>query len=559
MRRLLLACLICLFLVTTVSAAGSVTQLENDTSVSSDGTCEVVITAQIRVDDAPDSLYFPLPAEAIDISLNGDAVYPALSGSVRKVDLKGEVPGTVVIRYSLPDAVVAESSGQLRLKLKLLCGFSYPIETATFRLTLPGEPENMPAFSSTYHQEAVDSMMDYTQEGNVITCVFDEGLKDHESLTMSLLVTEKMFPQPISKIWKLSTDDILMTVFALIALIYWGITMRCLPPRRVRRAKEPEGITAGQLGCCLTGQGIDLTMLVLSWGQMGYLQIRTDKRGRLLLEKRMEMGNERAGWEIHYFSALFGKSDAVDTAGLRYARLCRKAAAARPNIREYFRPGSGNPTIFRALCTAVGLFGGVSMASAMASDTVLRVLLSILLAALAAVASWQIQHAAAQIHLRHWRKLLWGIGYSLVWIILGALVQEQGVAVIVVCSQWMAGLMAGYGGRRSELGQQLLSQILGLRRSMTRLSEEERERILERNPEYFHQMLPYAMALGVDKGFARRFGDRELPGCTYLESEEERTRTAQEWSKLLRALADRMDARQRQLPWEDLRKRFTKK
>ena len=385
MRRLLIALILCMLLTTTVFAAGSVQELQSNTAVSSDGTCEVTITAQLLLDGDGNSLYFPVPGNAIDISLNGDRVYPSLSQGVRKVWLEDAVPNmgvaTVVIRYSLPDAVAVESSGHLRLKLELLSGFACPMEKAAFTVTLPGKPESEPAFTSTYYQEAIDSQMALQITENVIAFSFEEGLKDHETLTMSLAVTNEMFPQPISKLWRINTDDIIMVAPALLALAYWAVTMRCLPPRRSRRAKEPEGITAGELGCCLTGEGVDFTMLVLSWAQMGYLRIElTDK---VLLHKRMDMGNERGDWEMRYFSALFGRRKTVDATGKHYARLCLKAAGARPHIRSYYHNRSGNPKIFRTLWAGVGLFGGISLAAAFVVDTALLVVLSVLLAPLA--------------------------------------------------------------------------------------------------------------------------------------------------------------------------------
>ncbi len=559
MRRLLIALVLCMILITTVSAAGSVQDLQSNTAISSDGTCEVTVTAQLRLDGDAGELYFPVPAAAIDITLNGDRVYPALSDGMRKVDLEDAVPSagvaTFVIRYSLPDSVAVEKSGQLRLKLELMSGFAYPVEKASFSVSLPGVPESEPAFTSTYYQEAIDSLMACKITDNVIALTFENGLQDHETLSMTLAVTNDMFPQPISKLWQISTDDVAMTILAILALLYWGLTMRCLPPRRIRRAKEPEGITAGELGCCLTGQGVDFTMTVLSWAQMGYLRIQPDGKGHVLLHKRMDMGNERSDWEVRYFSALFGRRKTIDATGPHYARLCLKAAKARPHIRDYYQNNSGNPVIFRVLCAGIGLFGGISLAAAFVADTALLVILSVLLAPLGTVASWLIQSGAAVIHLRHWRKSLIGAACGLFWLLLGIWAQEWGVAAFVVATQWLAGLMTAYGGRRSEAGKQTMSQILGLRRHMTKAFKGELLHILERNPEYYYALAPYAMALGVDQRFARRFGDRELPECTYLTTGRDGRQTAREWNQHLRSAVEAMDARKRRLPWENLFKK----
>ena len=141
---------------------------------------------------------------------------------------------------------------------------------------------------------------------------------------------------------------------------------------------------------------------------------------------------------------------------------------------------------------------------------------------------------------------LWfGIGCSVVWILLGIWSREWNVALFVVAGQWIAGLAAAYGGRRSEQGRLYMEQLLGLRRFCARVSPEELEKILQANPEYFYTMAPYAMALGVGGAFARQFSKLELPECTYLTDGREAPLTPKQWQQLLSEVVGAMDARQR--------------
>ena len=549
MRRIIIGLLCCLLLVTGVSAAGTVSQLQTGTIVASDGTCQVTVTLQLKLDDVPASLMYPLPGNAKDISLNGGISRTQLADNLRYVNLGGGVqaPGTYTfsIHYSLPDAIKADKKGQLSLTLDLLSGFNYPISAMDFSITLPGEPEAAPTFLSTYHQEGVDSLIDLQILGNTISGTFTQGLNDHESLTMTLAVSEALFPQPISKRWSLSTDDIAMYIFAIAALGYWFLTLRSLPARRIRRTSEPEGLTAGELGCCLTGQGIDLTMLVVCWAQMGYLLIQLDDNGRVLLHKRMDMGNERSDYENRLFRSLFGKRRTVDGTGYHYARLSYKAGRHTPGLGRYFLKRSGNPNIFRVLSAGVGIFGGISLAYAMATDTIWQILLGILLSICTAVASWQIQSAAGVVHLRQKQRLYTALACSVVWLALGIWADEWGVAVFALICQWLAGFAAAYGGRRSELGRQSMAEILGLRRHLRSVSKDELRRILSTNPDYYYNLAPYAMALGVDRTFARQMGNLQLPECTYLTTGMDGHLTAREWNQLLRDTVAALDERQK--------------
>lgn len=551
MRRCLIFLLLCMLLTTAVSAAGSVTELDSNTVFQSNGTCQVTVTVQLSLDEVPGQLYFPLPKAARNISINGGVARTSVSGNVRNVNLKNHIhfagTSSFTIRYDLPDAVTAQKNGTLVLNLDILSGFAYPIESMDFSITLPGAPEKRPEFTSTYHQQTVDMLMSITTEGNTIHCRFLQGLKDHESLSMTLEVSEALFPQPLMKRWSLSADDVAMYICALLAIVYWVIFLRALPPARVRRTQEPVGLTAGELGCSLTGRGVDFVLMVISWAQMGYLLIQLDDNGRVLLHKRMDMGNERKDFESRSFRTLFGRRKTVDGTGYHFARLVAKTGRTVSGFRDTYLPKSGNPRLFRALCAGIGAFGGVSMARSLANDTVWQVILGLLLAVLGAILSWYIQNAAMTIHLRKRWSFWISLGAGLIYLLISALLGEAGVALFVLGSQWLGGLACGYGGRRSELGRQNVSEILGLRRYLRTVSKEELQRIQTNNPEYYYTLAPYALALGMDGQLARQMGNAKLTECTYLTTGMDGHLTAKEWNRLLREVVKILDERQQRL------------
>ncbi|MCD7756517.1 MAG: DUF2207 domain-containing protein [Firmicutes bacterium] len=291
---------------------------------------------------------------------------------------------------------------------------------------------------------------------------------------------------------------------------------------------------------------------MLSWAQMGYLLIQLDDNGRVLLHKRMDMGNERSAFEVRCFRSLFGKKRMVDGTGYHYARLARKAAGSFPNGRYYYLPTSGNPYLFRALAAVVGILSGISLASAMAVDTVWRVIASILLGILGGAVSWQLQSAGKCLHLRSkwplWSASVWGI----VWLVLGILAGKGTLALLVIGFQLLAGLACAYGGRRSEAGKQLRGELLGLRHYLKSIPSDTAKHLLRQNPDYFYQMAPFAAAMGVDQAFARQFGNRRLPGCTYLATGMDEHLTAREWDRLLREAITALDERKKHLALDQL-------
>lgn len=564
MRRFLTALAVMLVLLTLATgalAASQATGIQSSTTVSSDGSCTVNLSLSVHLDEAVAKPTFPLPGKARNVTVNTSRAKTTRNGELLEVDLSGFIGNltgdyTLSIQYTLPGAVAKDSHNRLILTLPLLCSFAYPVQSMSFTVTLPGgELTAQPDFTSTYHQSQVESNLTWTVTGSQITGSLTKPLKDRDSLTMTLEVPEEMFPQKQTLAWTLNLDDIAMAVFSVLAVLYWIFFLRCLPPRRVRRTTPPEGFNAGQLGSVLTGQGTDLTMMVLNWAQLGYILIQMQDNGRVLLHKRMEMGNERSQFELHSFRALFGKRRMVDSSSYHYAQLCRKVAGQAPNTHDLFLPQSGNPRLFRLLAAGIGLFGGTSMGAAFAGDSGARWFLVILFALLGALGAWQIQNGAKSLHTRSRVPGIRALVISGLWIVLGFWSGEPNVAVSVVLSQLLAGLMAAYGGRRSELGKLTIAQILGLRRYLKTAPRGELQRLCRGNPEYFHAMIPYAMALGVDKAFARRFGASRLPRCPYLTTGMDGHMTAAEWCQLMRRAVESMDARQKQLAWERLLKR----
>lgn len=552
MRRIVLLLLCIAILAVPVSAVSSVTSARNQTQVATDGTCQITLALTLQLEESVSGLVFPLPKQAYDISVNGTSVKGIASGSTRNVDLTDFVSGagtySLVLRYGLSGTVTESTGGKLTLTLPLLSGFSYPVDDLSFSVTLPGEPNSTPDFTSTYYQETVAAVMDLSVEGAVISGTFLQRLQDHETLIMTLAVSEDLFPDVRNTPWAMDTVDILTFGFGALAVLYWLLTMGCKWPKRTLRATPPEGITAGELGCRLSGQGLDLTLTVVSWAQMGYLLIQPDDNGRVLLHKRMQMGNERSEFENRYFRALFGKRKVVDGTGYHYARLCRKARRHVPGRRLYYRRNSGNPAVFRGLAVAAGVFNGISLASAFVSNSGWRVVLSVLLGSLGGLAAWQIQAAMKSLHSRNKWPLLTGLAAGALWILLSIPAGEWGIGLFSVIFHGFVGFAAAYGGRRSESGTQAMRDILGLRRHLKTVKPEDLKRILRENPNYYYELVPYALALGVDRAFSRRLGRARLPECTYLTTGLDGHLTAQEWTQLLRETVRSLDALQLRLP-----------
>ena len=553
MRRVvifgLLLALVC-SLAVGASAATAAKNVSAYATVATDGSCQVTLTATVHLDQVVDGLRFPLPEKASNITVNGARARSRVENGLRQVNLSGVIGKaagdfTLTFHYSLPNLIVTNEAGLLELQLPLLAGFDYPVQSLEFSVTLPGQVTAKPAFSSGYHQANIEKDIYCTISGATITGMAQVELKDHETLSMSLLVSESMFPQKRISAPDFQVVRTLATVCFVLAIVYWIVFLRNLPLWPSKQPIPPEGYSAGELSSVLHLQGGNLNMMVFSWAQLGYLQIQLERSGRVLLHRQMDMGNERSAYECSCFKKLFGKRNTVDAGSVRYAEIYQSVQRTRPNIASLVYAGSGNARVFRGLVALAGLFSGISIGIGLSTGAVLQWFLAILLGTLALVSCWHIQGWAAHLFAPDRRNVWTALGVCAGWLLLAALAGQFSFGLNMVLLQLLAGLLLAMGGRRTWAGKQVMAETLGLRRYLKTVPSEQLKQITQSNPEYFHQMMPYALALSADKAFAKQFGKLPLGQCPYIDMGVDSTMRASQWRVVMRRVLRGMNT---QLP-----------
>ena len=561
-RRIICLILCSLLLLTCAVTAYAETAAVNVTSystVTSNGECQVSVTVTIRLEEAVSNLSFPLPREAQNVKKDGSMAHTTKTANATLVDLSnsiGNLIGTFTMRfeYTLPNAVKnvvdEEGKGRLVLELPLLSGFAYPVESLDFTVTLPGQIENTPNYTSIYHQESIKSYLTSAVNGNMISGSIRTLLEDHEEFTMTLDVPEEMFPS-VSTYHRVGNPEIVpMCIIAAVALLYWLIFLRTFPVFPKPQKAIPSGLNAGEIGCRLTLTGADLTMMVFTWGQLGYLTMELTDKGRVILHKRMEMGNERSLFEVRVFRTLFNNRSYVEATSSFYAKLSRRTAAMIPGDSSMLMKASGNTKLFRLICCSIHIFGGVCLAMNMTSLGIVQVLLSIGLAGVGVLAAWLIQAAVYRVHLREHTALVAGIIAFVVWNVFGLLAGQILITLVTGLVQILAGIAAAYGGRRSEVGRQNLKDILGLRKFLKEMPKEELQQLRRSDPDFFYNMAPYAMALGLGRQFADQFNDRPIGPCPYLTTNIRGRLNARDWMLIMQETAGAMDSLRKRMDME---------
>lgn len=501
MKRIGIGLFLCIllmgFFVLPASAESAASRVDTYCTVSAEGDCQVNMTVTLRMEYVTTSMSFPLPANATGITLNGASVSTSKTSSATMVDISrvvsgitGEIP--LNFSFTLPKSVgvvTVDKERKLQLSVELLSGFEFPVEQLSFVITMPpGNMPNAPKFTSIYRQESIASDLTVTVSSNQIIGASKTILNDHEGITMTMLVDQKMFPTVSTYIREGNPEIKYMLICVGLALVYWLIFLRTKPIAHIRSTTPPEGITAGELGCRLTLSGGDLTMMVFTWAQLGYLLIQTDSGGKVLLHKRMDMGNERSLFENKIFALLFGSRQTVDATGYPYAKLSRKVSAIVPNERNMYKGVSGNMKIFRGLCCGAQIFCGVCVAMNMTSISVLEVLLSIIFGVLGFFSAMEMHRFACQLFTRDKLHVWISLGLVGFWFLLGLIAGQPWIPLGASVVQILMGFLYAFGGKRTELNRSDAGEILALRRYLRSIDRPEAARLLKADPEYFYRM-----------------------------------------------------------------------
>lgn len=524
MRRLLLIVLCALLLCVGVSAAQTeITALSAEVTVEQDGSCSLQVTAQVSFAGSEERFVFPLSADAEKITASGgeykirwvDGVRCAVFSNAH--GFAGSQSFTCT--YSLPRAVTNVTGGQsfdLSLPEK---GWEYAIDAYSLHVTFPVEITARPDWSSAYYQDIIDNYLDVQITGTELSAASRQAFQDQETLHLALL-----FPQDSFRLRHLpgsmnSFGQIAFFVLLLAAVLYWLLFLRdrLLIPKK-QRTYGMEA-TAGEVPCQLFGELPDLAATLAHWGNLGYIAVYRNSRGRIILRKRMEMGNERKPAEQKWFAALFRASDTCDLQGSRFHALARPAAA---NLRRgweqrLFRQNSGNPRLLQGLALLAAFFAGVHLFDAWIGVTAWRWVLIPLLSLLCAGLCILVQRAIRSLlHPRSWRIRLAGLASAVLLLALASQAGCTGMMFLNLLLQAFCALATLFGGRRTPVGHEQVRQLLGLRGYLKKADPAELSRLSELDGQFFYRLLPFADTLGVGRAFCKRFSALSPEPCPWL-------------------------------------------
>ena len=524
--------------------AATIKSLETEYTIAQDGSCTVLLRADMTFSAGVSKFSLPVPGEAKHLSVSAPNYSTSREGGALLVTLSapsGLRDQTVSLSYTLPETVTANDERQLCTLKLLLPERACAIEKYSTKITLPAEFEEMPQFESGYYGDLIENYLDIEISKGVIQVGSRQAFRDHEALTMTLELPVGYFDLRFLAGKTAQIDVIAFWALLGAGLVWWLVFVRnrLFLPKSV--AMPPLAGNAGAVPYLLGGSRADLAGMVMHWASLGYLTVTRTRRGSVYLEKQIDMGAERKSYEVQIFRSLFERREGY-TAPCDDYRMVRERTPLLTRAfweSRIFVPHRGFPIVLRLLGAGCGAALTLLSYDKLMPTQFWRWFAIAPLALLGGLSCWLLQPVSSCfLRRRPERTLLLGLG-GLLFLVLSLQPAKLGLLTAVcVLFQLLIGWILFLGDRRSKSGMRWASELLGLRRYLRRSKPEELQKNLSEDPQYFYRTLPYAEALCTGGSFVQKLRDAELEPCDWLQSERKTPQNAEEFAQLYRAVLD---------------------
>lgn len=404
-------------------------------------------------------------------------------------------------------------------------GWENIIENFSFKVTLPKEiDESLVYLYSGKNNTTNNQKINYIVEGNTITGKNASPLFPNESVTFSATYPEKTiaFPKKPNYGLPLSITYVGLALFGL----YWFFRHgKDVPIVKTLEVYPPKGYSSAMVGFIIdrSPDKIDIISLFLEWAAKGYLKIEEDKNDDKIIHftKLQNISNSEAGFERRLFHRLFNNRDTVSTKELENS-FYSSISQAQNDLAHYFSKdkiiyslGSEIRRFVLALLNVLGfgafLFISDYFTTKMLGGNIFFIAILITGSLIYSVISFLLLDGNNQNSaLKKLKNILIfflssALFIGIVFFYLHNAGQLNIYSFIILFCFYIILICCINMSRRTQLGNELLGKIMGLK-EFIEISEKDRlEQLVDENPHYFFDILPYAYVLGISTKWAHKF------------------------------------------------------
>lgn len=573
MKKLFSLLFICLAIATfspTVKAqeAFTINHFDVVLDVRENGEIYVNQTLKVTYDEPRHGLYFDIPTiydmqwdidgnivnkrykfPVSDISVGNNMKYEVENQSKGKRIIIGDedvlVDGiqTYQIQYVMKTKDLGLGGRQMLYQNLISPAWDTTIESATFEIKMP-KIFDLAAIQFSIGNYGVVGVRDipgfkYEVENTTILASLQTPLNNFEGVTIHLSLPDNYFdyPKSFDWTWVIVIGCLGAAVSAIVIFFLYGKDGLII---KSVQFTAPDTMTCAAVSYIVDGRisKRDVITLLIEWANRGYLLIEEVDKKALHLIKLAEMGDEATKYEQTLFNALFAKGNDIYTDELdeKFYHHVDKAISditryySRKENRVFYKSSfffqflsfliSALPMLIGSIYTIYNVMyeaewcvlGGITF------GTFEIACISLLYYVVSSRYSMKRSKHLVLLVLSFILNGLLIVAYHALFIFMkGNAVVLYSTLVAYIVLVWVA----LYMDKRTTRGNEWLGEILGLKDFIETAEKERLEALVNDNPQYFYDVLPYAYVLGISDVWAKKFADIVIENAKWYQSDED--------------------------------------
>ncbi len=407
------------------------------------------------------------------------------------------------------------------------CSDGDTIQNASFIIELPEDFEESKAHVSLAGYGFADSSdVVWEKDGNTLKGHATRPMTGGDIMTVRIELPEGYFVnETILEPWDYAIY-IISGLLVLISLMLWlayGRDSKIFPTVEFY---PPDGMTSAEAGYVIDGcvDDKDVVSLILYWADKGYLRIDEKDKNEFELVKLKELEKAKS-YEKTMFNRLFDNGDAVAISSLKYS-FYTTMSATKAGVIDHFESTSERQLFTRQSKRARAFMGLVTMLpiaielfrytynytydliAALIATVVVSLLISIPVFMLVKVAEkWRSTKSSSRTAKLIVAVVLLGVallGYTVVTPLV-FFVRSWTVIAVSAGATLIMLLLTLIMKKRTKMGGEWLAKLIGFKHFIDKAEKDRILMLVEQNPSYFYNVLPYAYVLGVTDKWAKNF------------------------------------------------------
>lgn len=407
----------------------------------------------------------------------------------------------------------------------IYCDYGDTIENVTFTVEMPKSFDDslIGVGLGSYGSDDVSGVY-WEKDGLTLRGHTLRPMYGGEYLTVNIRLPEGYFvgatdPQ---EGWDMATY-IVTGLCVLLALLLWMAFGRDEQIFPTVEFYPPDGMTPAEAGYVIDGcvDDKDVVALILYWADKGYLEIVEKEKGDFELVKLKDITGK--SFEKPMFDRLFKEGNAVALSSLKYS-FYNTMTSTKTAVNNYFE-GSKQRRIYTAASKrARGLMGLVTMIPI--AMTLFRSVYTesfewLWALIIAVIGGWIISLPVfILVHVtKKWRSTKKGsriaqLVISIIVLVTALLIYVvalesktigAGILFVTACATVLLLILTIIMHKRTEQGGKWLAQLIGFKEFIDKAEKSRIQTLVDENPSYFFNVLPYAYVLGVTDKWAKKF------------------------------------------------------